>query len=129
MAIKPEGADKDDPGLDFPGFGPQLLRRANTNWRHEVGGSSVETSKIAGHASTAITEAYTLVGLHRQDELTPGSAGTGRATRSGARRTDGPQGAKSRRDQTQGGGSVEVTRTSVTFRHAVAPGALIAVSC
>jgi hypothetical protein len=28
------------------------------------------TSKIAGHASTAITEEYTLVGLNRQDDLT-----------------------------------------------------------
>ena len=69
-SIKPEGADKDDPGLDFPGFGPHSLRRANITWRQEVGGSSIETSKIAGHASTAITEEYTLVGLHRQDELT-----------------------------------------------------------
>jgi hypothetical protein len=33
--------------------------------RQDVGGSSIETSKIAGHASTAITEEYTLVGLHR----------------------------------------------------------------
>jgi len=65
---KPE--DKDDPGLDFPGFGPHSLRRANITWRQEVGGSSIETSKIAGHASAAITEEYTLVGLQRQDELT-----------------------------------------------------------
>ena len=38
--------------------------------RQEVGGSSIETSKIAGHASTAITEEYTLVGMKRLDELT-----------------------------------------------------------
>ncbi len=44
--------------------------RANITWRQEVGGSSIETSKIAGHASTAITDEYTLVGMHRQDELT-----------------------------------------------------------
>jgi len=69
-------------GCDFPGFGPHSLRRANITWRQgrsaranitwrqEVGGSSIETSKIAGHASTAITEEYTLVGLNRQDDLT-----------------------------------------------------------
>ncbi len=56
--------------LDFPGFGPHALRRANITWRQEVGGSSIETSKIAGHSSTAMTEEYTLVGLKRQDELT-----------------------------------------------------------
>ena len=56
--------------LDFPGFGPHSLRRANITWRQEVGGSSIETSKIAGHASTAITEEYTFVQLKRQDELT-----------------------------------------------------------
>jgi hypothetical protein len=69
-SIKPKDAAKDDAGLDFLGFGPHSLRRANITWRQEVGGSSIETSKIAGHASTAITEEYTLVGLHHQDELT-----------------------------------------------------------
>ena len=57
-------------GLDFLGFGPHSLRRANITWRQEVGGSSIETSKIAGHASTAITEEYTIVQLKRQEELT-----------------------------------------------------------
>lgn len=57
-------------GLDFTGFGPHSLRRANITWRQEVGGSSIETSKIAGHASTRITEEYTVVQLKRQDELT-----------------------------------------------------------
>jgi hypothetical protein len=56
--------------LDFPGFGPHSLRRANVTWRQEVGGSSIETSKIARHASTATTEECTLVGLQRQHELT-----------------------------------------------------------
>jgi integrase len=69
-SLKPEGAEKDHPGLDFPGFGPHTLRRANITWRQEVGGSSIETSKIAGHAHTRITEEYTLVGLKRQEELT-----------------------------------------------------------
>jgi hypothetical protein len=69
-AIRPDGADKDHPGLDFPGFGPHSLRRANITWRPEVGDSSIETSKIAGHASTAITEEYTFVELDRQDDLT-----------------------------------------------------------
>ena len=69
-SIRADGAPKEDRGLDFPGFGPHSLRRANITWRQEVGGSSIETSKIAGHASTAITEEYTLVGLNRQDDLT-----------------------------------------------------------
>jgi integrase len=57
-------------GCDFPGFGPHSLRRANITWRQEVGGSSIEASKIAGHANTKITEEYTIVQLKRQDELT-----------------------------------------------------------
>ena len=55
---------------DFPGFGPHSLRRANITWRQEVGGSSIEASRIAGHASTKITEGYTVVQLKRQEELT-----------------------------------------------------------
>jgi hypothetical protein len=39
-------------------------------WRQEVGGSSIETSQIAGHANTKITEEYTVVQLRRQEELT-----------------------------------------------------------
>lgn len=57
-------------GCDFPGFGPHSLRRANITWRQEVGASSIETSKIAGHANTKITEEYTIVQLKRQEELT-----------------------------------------------------------
>ena len=56
--------------LDFPGFGPHSLRRANITWRQEVGGSSIEASKIAGHANTKITEEYTIVQMRRQEELT-----------------------------------------------------------
>jgi integrase len=55
---------------DFPGFGPHSLRRANITWRQEVGGSSIETSRIAGHASTKITEEYTVVQFRRQEQLT-----------------------------------------------------------
>lgn len=57
-------------GCDFPGFGPHSLRRANITWRQEVGGSSIETSQIAGHANTKITAEYTVVQLRRQEELT-----------------------------------------------------------
>jgi integrase len=57
-------------GCDFLGFGPHSLRRANVTWRQEVGGSSIETSQIAGHANTKITEEYTVVQLRRQEELT-----------------------------------------------------------
>ncbi len=59
-----------DEGCDFPGLGPHALRRANITWRQEVGGSSIETSQIAGHANTKITEEYTVVQLRRQEELT-----------------------------------------------------------
>ena len=69
-ACKPEGAAEDDPGLDFPGFGPHSLRRANITWRQEVGATAIEASRIAGHASTEITEEYTFVQLKRQDDLT-----------------------------------------------------------
>ena len=57
-------------GCDFSGFGPHSLRRANITWRQEVGGSSIEASQIAGHASTKITEDYTVVQLRRQEQLT-----------------------------------------------------------
>ncbi len=39
-------------------------------WRQEVGGSAIEASKIAVHASTKITEEYTVVQLKRQEDLT-----------------------------------------------------------
>jgi integrase len=55
---------------DFPGFGLHSLRRANITWRQEVGASSIEASRIAGHASTKMTEQYTVVQLNRQEELT-----------------------------------------------------------
>src|ERR1039458_6396050 len=57
-------------GCDFPGLGTHSLRRANITWRQEVGGSSIETSQIAGHANTKITEEYTVVQFLRQEELT-----------------------------------------------------------
>ena len=46
------------------------LRRANITNRQGVGGSSIEASRIAGHAHTKITEEYTIVQLKRQEELT-----------------------------------------------------------
>jgi len=61
--------DENDPGLDFPGFGPHALRRANITWRQEVG-SSLEASIIAGHSDLRTTQEYTLVSLDRQEELT-----------------------------------------------------------
>jgi integrase len=69
-AVKPENASKDDLGLDFKGFGPHSLRRANITWRQDVGGSSIEASKIAGHSKVETTLDYTIVGLKRQDDLT-----------------------------------------------------------
>ena len=67
MALKKAAAAE---GCDFEGLGPHSLRRANITWRQEVGGSSIEASRIAGHANTKITENYTLVQLKRQEELT-----------------------------------------------------------
>jgi hypothetical protein len=61
---------KNHPGLDFEGFGTHSLRRANITWRQEVGGSSIEASRIAGHAGTKITEEYTIVQYDRQADLT-----------------------------------------------------------
>jgi integrase len=57
-------------GCDFAGLGPHTLRRANITWRQEVGGSSIETSQIAGHAHSKVTGEYTVVQLGRQEELT-----------------------------------------------------------
>jgi integrase len=51
-------------------LGPHSFRRANITWRQEVGWSSIEASKIAGHASVRMTEEYTFVQIKRQEELT-----------------------------------------------------------
>lgn len=55
---------------DFPGFGLHSFRRANITWRQEVGASSIEASKIAGHSSVNMTNDYTHVQLRRQEDLT-----------------------------------------------------------
>ncbi|MBA3913078.1 MAG: tyrosine-type recombinase/integrase [Acidobacteriales bacterium] len=57
-------------GCDFPGLGPHSFRRANITWRQEVGGSSIEVSRIAGHSTVRMTEEYTKVQLGRQAQLT-----------------------------------------------------------
>jgi integrase len=57
-------------GCDFPGLGPHSFRRANITWRQEVGGSSIEASKIAGHSTVRMTEEYTKIQLSREEELT-----------------------------------------------------------
>ncbi len=57
-------------GCDFPGLGPHSFRRANISWRQEVGGSSIEASKIAGHSEVDIKAEYTFVGVARQEALT-----------------------------------------------------------
>ena len=51
-------------------LGPHSFRRANITWRQEVGGSSIEASKIAGHGTVRMTEESTKIQLTRQDELT-----------------------------------------------------------
>jgi integrase len=57
-------------GCDFLGLEPHSFRRANITWRQEGGASSIEASKIAGHACVRMTEEYTVVQLKRQEELT-----------------------------------------------------------
>jgi len=57
-------------GCDFAGLGPHAFRRANITWRQEVGGSSIETSTIAGHSTLRMTQEYTKIQLSRQEELT-----------------------------------------------------------
>jgi integrase len=69
-ACKPQGADDDDPGFDFKGFGPHSLRRANITWRQDVGGSAIEASKIAGHSKVDTTAEYTIIGGKRHETLT-----------------------------------------------------------
>jgi integrase len=60
----------DAAGCDFLGFGLHSFRRANITLRQEVGGSAIEASKIAGHATVNMTGDYTVVQLRRQEELT-----------------------------------------------------------
>jgi integrase len=70
-ACKPSNAEKDDPGLDFPGMGLHSFRRANITWRQGVGkASAIEASKIAGHATVNMTGDYTFVPVERQEETT-----------------------------------------------------------
>jgi len=57
-------------GCDFPGLGPHSFRRANITWRQQVGGTSIEASKIAGHSDLEMTGQYTFVPPERQNELT-----------------------------------------------------------
>lgn len=59
-----------DENCDFPGFGPHSLRRASITLRQEVGATSIEASKLAGHSKVNMTGEYTFVQLKRQDELT-----------------------------------------------------------
>lgn len=55
---------------DYPGLGPHSFRHANITWRQEVGGSSIEASKIAGHSDLEMTGDYTFVTPERQNVLT-----------------------------------------------------------
>jgi len=66
-ALKIAAVDAD---CDFPGFGLHSFRRANITMRQEEGGSAIEASKIAGHATVSQTGDYTVVQLKRQEELT-----------------------------------------------------------
>ena len=55
---------------DFAGLGPHSFRRANISWRQQAGASSIEASKIAGHADVDMTADYTFVDIARQHETT-----------------------------------------------------------
>lgn len=69
-SIKQNPNDPKDLGLDFPGFGPHSLRRANITRRQDVGGSAIEASKIAGHPKVDTTLEYTIIGMKPHDTLT-----------------------------------------------------------
>ncbi len=70
-ACKPRNADKNHPGIDFPGMGLHSFRRANITWRQGVGkASAIEASKIAGHATLTMTGDYTFIPVERQEETT-----------------------------------------------------------
>jgi integrase len=56
--------------LRFPRTWPHSFRGQNITWRQKVGGSSIETSMIAGHSSVGMTGQYTFVEIERQDQLT-----------------------------------------------------------
>jgi hypothetical protein len=43
--------------------GPHSPRRANITWRQDVGGSSIETSIIAGHSKLSTTIEYTKIAI------------------------------------------------------------------
>jgi hypothetical protein len=60
---------QDDPGLDFPGFGPHSLRRVNSTWRQEIG-SNPETGIIVGHSDLVPPRNTRKVPLKQQEELT-----------------------------------------------------------
>ena len=57
-------------GCDFAGLGPHSFRRAYITFCQEVGGSSIEASKMAGHSTVRMTEEYTKIQLTRQDRIT-----------------------------------------------------------
>ena len=90
-----------DAGCDFPGFGLHSFRRANITLRQEVGGSSIEASKIAGHSNVNMTGEYTKVQLKRQDELTRAIQGrTDDACKKHGRRSASSSGARGRQRRT-----------------------------
>jgi hypothetical protein len=49
---------------------PPASRSVNITWRHEIGGSAIEASKIAGHSEFGMTGEFTFVALDRQGALT-----------------------------------------------------------
>ena len=69
-SLKQNTKDQKDPGLDFKGFGLHSLRRANISWRQDVGGSTIEASKIAGHSKVDTTLQYTFIRDERHQTLT-----------------------------------------------------------
>src|ERR1035438_7124453 len=56
--------------LDFPASARNSCAVQTSYGGRKAASSSIETSEIAGHANTKITEQYTIVQLKRQDELT-----------------------------------------------------------
>jgi integrase len=53
-------------GIYFEGFGMHMLRALNVTWRMHEGASSIEAAKAAGHASSRVTERYTILDPSRE---------------------------------------------------------------
>jgi integrase len=84
-------------GIYHPGFGMHTFRRLNISWRQEVGATSFEAQKAAGHAKPSTTWEYTVTDADRErqhvarilDRVRPASDQTHAADRLMAQQAEG----------------------------------------